>query len=262
MGVLIWFYHNPRNFNPRKILTAPIGLISKGVEFSCASFDIWEEFVASCPLTRTPTQKLKNRFPTFGSQEIGSQEIELRLNGNNFWSSTIWVIQIQVQFTEFLSPKILEFNLLITVKVGNITEKHKLGNTIIHLKKQQGNQNHRYQLFWQKNLQKFWTKILTKISPRWILIRFPVSGFLKNSINWWYPVLSPKLCILKLKRENYWISILSLDASFQDSNLESFEIFWNFHRPSWFNHGKILFTKDARWSWPDHLVPSLLYWTV
>ena len=83
-----------------------------------------------------------------------------------------------------------------------------------------------------RNPLNFWTENF----HRWILIRFPVSGFFaKNSINWWYPVLSPKLCILKLKRENYWISILSLDVSFQDSNLESFEIFGNFHRLSWLN---------------------------
>ena len=95
-----------------------------------------------------------------------------------------------------------------------------------------------------KNFQKFWTRILTKKTfHRWILIRFPVSGFFLNLINWWYPVLSPKLCILKLKRENYWISILSLDASFQDSDLESFEIFRIFHRANF--DSTVLFMGDV-----------------
>ena len=42
------------------------------MEFPCKSFDICENFVASCPPTQTPTQKLKIGFSMFSSQEIGS----------------------------------------------------------------------------------------------------------------------------------------------------------------------------------------------
>ena len=34
------------------------------------NFDMCEKFVPSCPLTKTPTQKLKSGFSTFGSQGI------------------------------------------------------------------------------------------------------------------------------------------------------------------------------------------------
>ena len=53
--------------------------LSKDVDFSCASFDICEKFVASCPPTQTPTQKLKIRFSRFSSQEIGSSFVSLEL---------------------------------------------------------------------------------------------------------------------------------------------------------------------------------------
>ena len=44
----------------------------KDVEFSCASFYSYEKFVAPCPPTPTPSQKLKIGFPKTSSQEIGS----------------------------------------------------------------------------------------------------------------------------------------------------------------------------------------------
>jgi len=83
-GVLIWFYVNLRNFNPRnfqffvgfsfKTIFAPspttMKFISKDVEFSCASFDICLKFVACCPRTETPTQKFKNGFTIFTPQAI------------------------------------------------------------------------------------------------------------------------------------------------------------------------------------------------
>ena len=88
-GVLIWFWLNPRNFNPRnfqflvgfsfKTIFAPspttTKFISKDAELSCASFGIYEKFAASCPLTETPTQMSKSWFSVFSSQEIGSRLI-------------------------------------------------------------------------------------------------------------------------------------------------------------------------------------------
>ena len=47
-------------------------LVSKDVEFFCASFDICEKFATSCSLTQTPTQKFKIEFSIFSSHEIGS----------------------------------------------------------------------------------------------------------------------------------------------------------------------------------------------
>ena len=85
-GVLIWFHINPRNFNPRnfqfwvgfwfKTIFAPspttTTFISKDAEFSCASFDTCEKFVASYPNAQTPTQILKSGFSLFSSQGQGS----------------------------------------------------------------------------------------------------------------------------------------------------------------------------------------------
>ena len=44
--------------------------IQSDVEFYCASFDISEKFVASCPPMDTPTRKLKNEFSGRNSQGI------------------------------------------------------------------------------------------------------------------------------------------------------------------------------------------------
>ena len=46
--------------------------VSKDVEFYCASFDLYEKFVGVCPPMRTPTQKFKNGFSMFCSQEMSS----------------------------------------------------------------------------------------------------------------------------------------------------------------------------------------------
>ena len=35
-------------------------------------FDLYEKFVGECPPMRTPTQKFRNGFSMFGSQEMGS----------------------------------------------------------------------------------------------------------------------------------------------------------------------------------------------
>ena len=74
LAVLIWF--RLRNFNPRyfqflvgfsfKTIFAPspttTTLKSKDVEFSFASFDICQKFVASCPLPKRPRKNLKMNF--------------------------------------------------------------------------------------------------------------------------------------------------------------------------------------------------------
>ena len=84
LGLVYLILVNLRNFNPRKIqffvsflcktifppLTHRARLISKDVEFYCASFDISEKFVASCAPMDTPTRKLKNEFSGRNSQGI------------------------------------------------------------------------------------------------------------------------------------------------------------------------------------------------
>ena len=83
-----WVYLivNLRNFNPSEIqffvgflcktiflpLPHRTRLVSKDVEFYCASFDISEKFVASCAPMDTPTRKLKNEFSSRNSQGIYS----------------------------------------------------------------------------------------------------------------------------------------------------------------------------------------------
>ena len=93
LGLFIWFYTNPRNFNPRnfqllvsfsfKTIFAPSPTtptsVSKDVEFSCASFDICQNFAASRPHTQTPTQKSKNEFSILLSQEIGSSLVSFEI---------------------------------------------------------------------------------------------------------------------------------------------------------------------------------------
>ena len=70
LNSLDWFCLNPGNFNTRQILFLtsfsfktifllfpPMTTsLSKDVKFFCASFELCEKFVASCPPTQTPTQ--------------------------------------------------------------------------------------------------------------------------------------------------------------------------------------------------------------
>ena len=77
-------------------------LVSKDVEFSYASFDICEKFVASCPPTRTPTQKLKKVY--FYSEFPGNW-FEFGIIEIDFSSSTIRAIQIHDSFAGFKNPK-------------------------------------------------------------------------------------------------------------------------------------------------------------
>ena len=54
-------------------------LVSKDVEFSCASFEICKKFARWCPPTQTPTQKLKIGFPKTSSREIGSSLVSFQI---------------------------------------------------------------------------------------------------------------------------------------------------------------------------------------
>ena len=54
-------------------------LVSKDVDFYCASFDIGEKFASSCPLTETPTQKFKSEFSLGSSQGIGSSLVSFQM---------------------------------------------------------------------------------------------------------------------------------------------------------------------------------------
>ena len=66
-------------------------LVSKDVEFSCASFEICKKFARWCPPTQTPTQKFKSGISIFSSQGISSSLVSF---GIFFWSSTIIAIQL------------------------------------------------------------------------------------------------------------------------------------------------------------------------
>ena len=122
--ILIWFRLNPRNFNPRNfhflvgfsfktIFPQPPPrtiLVSKDVDFFRASFDICEKFVPSCPLTQTPTQKLKSGFSTSNSQGIASSLVSFQMIFEALQSELF-----RLKFPR-LSSKILkipEFNLKI-----------------------------------------------------------------------------------------------------------------------------------------------------
>ena len=52
--------------------------ITKGKEFYCVYFDLYEKFARGCP-PKTPTQKLKSGFQAFSSQEIGSSLISFQM---------------------------------------------------------------------------------------------------------------------------------------------------------------------------------------
>ena len=86
--------------------------ISKDVEFYCASFDIYEKFAGGCPLTQTPTQKLKSGFPTSNSQGIASSLVSFQMIFEALQSEPF-----RLKFPR-LSSKILkipEFNLHVAI---------------------------------------------------------------------------------------------------------------------------------------------------
>ena len=115
---------NLRNFNPRKIKflvsflykttfaapTHPTRLLSKDVEFYCASFDRSEKFVASCPPMETPTQKLKNQFPGRNSQGIYPN---LEYFGMILKALQTLLLKIKIHPSVKKTPKSSEFSLAI-----------------------------------------------------------------------------------------------------------------------------------------------------
>ena len=124
LGVFIWIYLNPRNFNPRnfnflvgfsfKTIFAPprpiTTLVSKDVEFSCASFDLYEKFARWCPPTQTPTRKFKTGISIFSSQGMGSTLVSLRMIFKALQSE---LFRLKFHFLESKLQKIPEFNLMI-----------------------------------------------------------------------------------------------------------------------------------------------------
>ena len=124
LGVFIWIYLNPRNFNPRnfnflvgfsfKTIFAPprpiTTLVSKDVEFSCASFDLYEKFARWCPPTQTPTRKFKTGISIFSSQGMGSTLVSLRMIFKALKSE---LFRLKFHFLESKWQKIPEFNLFI-----------------------------------------------------------------------------------------------------------------------------------------------------
>ena len=132
---------NLRNFNPRKIhffvsflcktifptRTHRTRLVSKDVEFYCASFDIYEKFAGACPPTQTPTQKLKSWFSMSSSQGIASSLISFEM--------IFRVLQSELFRFKFksLSSKIVkipEFNLSMYLFEW-YSEKVYLGHTFL-----------------------------------------------------------------------------------------------------------------------------------
>ena len=69
---------------------------------------LWKKIVEGSPPTQTPTQMLKKCISDVQFQGNGS---EFKIISNDFWSSTIWAVQIQVSSREVKNPKIPEFSL-------------------------------------------------------------------------------------------------------------------------------------------------------
>ena len=70
-----WFFIGNPLFSAA--LCDDIGI--KRCRISCASFDICDKFIASCPLIPTPTQKFKSWFSIFSSQGIGSRLVSFQV---------------------------------------------------------------------------------------------------------------------------------------------------------------------------------------
>ena len=77
-------------------------LVSKDVEFSCASFDVYESLSHHVDL---PNAHTKVKKCIFDSQSPGNW-FEFVIIETDFWSSTIRPIQIQDSCAEFKNPKI------------------------------------------------------------------------------------------------------------------------------------------------------------
>ena len=106
-----------------------MGLESKYVEFYCASFDISEKFVESCPPTETPTRKLKNEISGRNSQGIFPN---LEYFGMILIALQTLLFKIKIHPSVKKTPKSSEFNLFISKlrrfsfgELQSFTEKHK-----------------------------------------------------------------------------------------------------------------------------------------
>ena len=85
----------------------------KDVEFFRASFELCEKFVRGCPPMETPTQKFKNEFSMFGSQEMSSSLVPFPMIFEALQSELL-----DFKFHSWNSKilKIPEFNLALTLK--------------------------------------------------------------------------------------------------------------------------------------------------
>ena len=121
--VPIWFHLNPRNFNPRNFqflasfsfkaifpLSPSVTKVSHDRKFYCASFGLWEKFVGRYPPTSTPTQKFKNEFSIFSSQEIDSSLVSLEMI---FEAPHSELFRFKIQSLSSKIEKIPKFSLLI-----------------------------------------------------------------------------------------------------------------------------------------------------
>ena len=84
-------------------------LMSKDVEFYCASFELCQKFARGCPPTQTPTQKFKNRFSNpkklirvWHTDRFGSQWIPASLFKNTNRFSGPWIPAFQFQNSDQL----------------------------------------------------------------------------------------------------------------------------------------------------------------
>ena len=82
------------------------------MELSYASFDTYEKIVAYCPITQTPTQKLKSGFLTSSSQGIASTLV--------LFEMIFEALQSELFRFKFHAPslkilKIPEFNLAMAI---------------------------------------------------------------------------------------------------------------------------------------------------
>ena len=98
----LWIFFPP--------LTHRTRLVSKDVEFYCASFDISGKFVASCPPMETPTRKLKNEFSGRNSHGIYPN---LEYFGMILKALQTLLFKIKIHPSMKKTPKSSEFSLRI-----------------------------------------------------------------------------------------------------------------------------------------------------
>ena len=113
----------PRNsrflvsFSFETIFSLSATLVSKDVKFFGASFGLYEKFVGPCPPTPTPTQKFKNRFSIFSSQEIDPSLVSLEMI---FEAPQSELFRFKFDSLSSKNLKIPEFSLIIGNILGNL----------------------------------------------------------------------------------------------------------------------------------------------